>query len=198
MVVGLTGGIGSGKSTVAKLFQKTGNIALYNADVEAKKLMNNSEELRSKIIEEYGIQAYTNGELNTGFLAGIVFHNSEKLATLNSLVHPVVYKDLNRFIEIQQSVDFVLYENAILFENSSDSFCDVVITVVAPVEVRLSRVMKRDAVSKESVLARINKQWNDEKKILQSNYIIHNVDLQSVEEKIKKIHKKLTKYPLLN
>lgn len=193
MVVGITGGIGSGKSTVVKLFSTFKDVAIYLADDRAKELMNTSEEIKKKIIDEFSEKAYVNNELNRSFIANIVFNNKAKLAILNAIVHPVVSKDLQNFIEKQKNKTYVLYENAILFENGSDAICDKVITVTAPEKLRISRVIKRDNTTKEAVKKRISNQWNDDKKELQSNYIIENIDLYLTKIEVGKIHKKLTK-----
>lgn len=193
MVVGITGGIGSGKSTVVKLFSTFKDVAIYLADDRAKELMNTSEEIKKKIIDEFSEKAYVNNELNRSFIANIVFNNKAKLAILNAIVHPVVSKDLQNFIEKQKNKTYVLYENAILFENGSDAICDKVITVTAPEKLRISRVIKRDNTTKEAVKKRISNQWNDDKKELQSNYIIENIDLSLTKIEVGKIHKKLTK-----
>ena len=198
MVVGLTGGIGSGKSTIAALFDKYENIAIYNADVEAKRIMNDSEVLKEKITHHFGDQAYTEGKLNNKFLASIVFNDKKQLEVLNQMVHPIVYQDLNDFIAKHHTATYILYENAILFENASNNFCDIIITVVADLESRITRVMQRDACSREEVLVRIGKQWLEEKKSLQSNYIILNEDITKVESEIEQIHNNLTKKASIN
>lgn len=193
MVVGITGGIGSGKSTVVKLFSVFENIAIYLADNEAKKLMNTSEEIREQLIAEFSSEVYKNNELNRPFLANIVFQNKEKLAVLNAIVHPVVHQHLHNFIQKNKEKDYILYENAILFENGSNQICDKIITVTAPEEIRISRVVERDQTSCEAVKNRMNNQWSDIKKVLQSHYLIENLDLNHTEQQVFQIHKKLTK-----
>lgn len=191
MVVGITGGIGSGKSTTVKLFSKFKNIAVYIADDEAKKLMNTSEVIKKKLIEEFSEEVYQNNELNRSFLANIVFNNKEKLAKLNAIVHPEVYKHLQSFVKEQQDKAYILYENAILFENGSDYLCDKIITVTAPEKVRIERVIKRDNVSLNEVKKRVRNQWAEDKKVLQSNYVINNIDLSLTALKVDEIHQKL-------
>nr|WP_299033230.1 dephospho-CoA kinase [uncultured Tenacibaculum sp.] len=193
MVVGLTGGIGSGKSTILKMFSEFKNIAIYIADDEAKKLMHTSSEIKSRLITEFGKKTYINNELNRAYLASIVFKNKEKLTLLNSIVHPVVNEHLQAFIKQNSDKAYVLYENAILFENGSDAFCDKVITVTAPEEVRINRVIKRDSTTIEEVKNRIKSQWSEIKKTLQSNYIIENKTLNNSKEQVLKIHNSLTK-----
>nr|WP_299135406.1 dephospho-CoA kinase [uncultured Tenacibaculum sp.] len=192
MVIGLTGGIGSGKSTVAKLFSKFNNIAIYNADLEAKKLMNTSSEIKNKLIKEFSNEVYKSNQLNRPFLANIVFNNNERLNSLNSIVHPVVHNHLNNFIKINNNKEYILYENAILFENKSNLFCDKIITVTAPIKTRIQRVIKRDNSTYEDVEKRINNQWKDSKKIIQSHYVIHNLSLNETEKEISRIHNFLT------
>ncbi|MFT4575678.1 MAG: dephospho-CoA kinase [Polaribacter sp.] len=193
MVVGLTGGIGSGKSTVLERFNALGDIAVYNADVEAKKLMNTSPVIKSKLIHLFGEEAYKNQQLNRAFISGIVFSDTEKLKELNTIVHPEVYSHLISFIEKNQSKEYVLYENAILFENNSDVFCDYIITVIAAETTRIERVISRDNVSEKEVKDRINNQWIDSKKALLSNYVVINEDLKTLDCQIVKIHNNLTK-----
>jgi len=193
MVIGLTGGIGSGKSTVVNMFSEFENIAIYIADDEAKKLMNTSAKIKTQLITEFGEEAYINNELNRPYLASIVFNNKEKLTTLNAIVHPIVNEHLQLFIKENNGKDYVLYENAILFENGSDSFCDKIITVTAPENVRINRVIKRDNSTIENVKSRIKNQWSETKKTLQSNYLIENLTLTKTKEQVLKIHNSLTK-----
>lgn len=192
MVVGVTGGIGSGKSTVVSLFADFDNVAIYIADKEAKQLMNTSRVIKQKIIAEFSEQAYINNKLNKSFIAAIVFNDKDKLAVLNSIVHPVVYEHFKHFIAQHKNKDYILYENAILFENGSDLLCDKIITVTAPEKVRIERVVKRDNIAVNDVKNRIKNQWTEEKKTLQSNYVIKNICLHDVRQQIKELHKLLT------
>lgn len=193
MLVGLTGGIGSGKSTVAKMLAEFDGVVVYFADQEAKTLMNTSQEIRTQLIAEFTDEVYKDGSLNRPFLAGVVFKNKEKLKKLNDIVHPIVHKHLQDFIKVHENMSYILYENAILFENGSNRLCDKIVTVTAPEMLRIHRVIERDNSTFEEVKNRINNQWSDEKKVLQSNYVIHNVDLTSVKGQLGKIHNKLTK-----
>lgn len=192
MVVGLTGGIGSGKSTVAKLFAAYKNTAIYTADEEAKKLMNSSKIIAEKVIVEFGNETYKNGELQRDFLAKIVFQNPEKLAVLNSIVHPEVRNHFQNFIHTNQDKLLIIYENAILFESKSNVLCDVIITVFASLSTRIERVMERDHCSKEAVLNRIQNQLSEESKMIQSHYIIINDTLENTKNQVKYIHNILT------
>lgn len=193
MLIGITGGIGSGKTTVVKLFSEYDNIAIYFADEEAKRLMVTSEVIKNKIIDNFSKEAYLDDELNRAYLSKIVFNDTRKLKILNSIVHPVVFQHLQDFRDKHKEKDYILYENAILFENGSDSLCDKIITVTAPIDLRIKRVIRRDNTSEKAVKSRIKNQWKEAKKTLQSNYIIQNLILTDVKKDIGKIHNKLTK-----
>ncbi|MGB0879870.1 MAG: dephospho-CoA kinase [Polaribacter sp.] len=196
MIVGLTGGIGSGKTTVVQFFQELSNIAVYIADSEAKKLMNSSVRIQSKMIKEFGKEAYKNNQLNRTYIANIVFKNKQKLAVLNAIVHPEVEKHFQEFIIKNKDKSYILYENAILFENQSNFICDFIITVSAPLETRIQRVMERDKSTKEVVLDRIKNQWTEDKKMLQSNYVIENTSLENTKNQVIRIHNILTEKQL--
>lgn len=191
MIVGITGGIGSGKSTVVNFFSEFKNIAVYIADEEAKKLMNNSEEIKTKLIEIFSESAYKNNTLNRPFLADIVFKDKEKLTLLNSIVHPIVHKHFQDFIVKNKDKDYILYENAILFENGSNRLCSKIITVTAPEHIRIKRVVNRDKTTEENVKNRIKNQWSECKKLLQSHYIVENLDLKKTETFVKKTHQRI-------
>jgi len=193
MIIGLTGGIGTGKSTVANFFAKFPNIVIYTADIEAKKLMNSSKIIQDKIINEFGIDSFLNDVLQRDYLAKIVFNNPEKLSKLNLIVHPEVKKHFQDFVKKNTNKLFIIYENAILFESKSNLFCDVIITVFSRLETRIQRVMKRDNVTKQDVFDRIKNQLSEESKLLQSHYIILNEDLDNTQNQVKNIYKILTK-----
>ena len=193
MVVGLTGGIGSGKSTILKMFSEFENIAVYIADEEAKNLMNSSNKIKSQLINEFGKETYVNNQLNREYLANIVFKDKEKLTLLNAIVHPVVNEHLQSFINQNSEKEYILYENAILFENGSNAFCDKIITVTAPEKIRIQRVLERDKSTIDAVKSRIKNQWNQSKKTLQSHYIIKNTTLTKTETTVLYIHNILTK-----
>jgi len=197
MIVGITGGIGTGKSTVVKMFKKLGNIAIYIADIEAKKLMHTSTSIKSKIINEFGNHIYFDDKLQRNHLANIVFTNKKKLEKLNAIVHPIVAEHFLDFVQKKNNKDYILYENAILFENKSNDFCDVIITVTAPFSVRLQRIVARDKSTEKEILTRIDKQWNDTKKIIQSNYLILNNSIKDTQEQVVKIHYQLMQKRLL-
>ncbi|MBE0423993.1 MAG: dephospho-CoA kinase [Lutibacter sp.] len=188
-IIGLTGGIGSGKSTVLAHFKALG-AATYIADTEAKKLMNADQELRNDIIKLFGEQAYDNEKLNNAYIASVVFKKAEKLNALNALVHPKVREDFQHFIK-NQKADFVIYEAAILFESGSDQFCDYIITVIADSELKIERIMKRDGVSKEQIKERMQHQSADDYKIKKSDFVIRNNHLENTKQQVLTIFKLL-------
>ncbi|KGL60665.1 MULTISPECIES: dephospho-CoA kinase [unclassified Polaribacter] len=192
MVVGLTGGIGSGKTTVAKLFSKFNDVAIYIADIEAKKLMSSSEIIKKKLIKQFGESSFVNQKLNRNYISEIVFNDKEKLSILNAIVHPEVKKHFQDFIKKNIDKTYIIYENAILFENGSNLLCDYIITVYANVNTKIERVILRDSSTKEAVESRMKNQWNDSKKIVQSNYIICNENLDETKTQVNKIHNILT------
>ena len=189
MVVGLTGGIGSGKSTIAKEFATLG-IAVFNSDEQAKALIANNAQVKKHIIATFGEKAYLNGEYNRAYIAQIVFNNSEKLAILNGIVHPDLAKYFKQWAKKQTS-PYVLKEAAILFESGSYKDCNYIITVTAPEEVRIARVMARDHCTEAQVRARMSQQWSDAQRIALSNAVIENIDLESAKEQVKRIHLQL-------
>ena len=193
MVVGLTGGIGSGKTTVATIFANFNTVAIYNADLEAKKLMNTSPIIKSKIIEEFGDESYLDNQLNRPFIANLVFKDKSKLAALNGIVHPEVKNHFNEFVKLHADKEYILYENAILFESKSNLKCDIIISVYAPLNIRIERTMLRDNTSKIAVENRIKNQWLEDKKLLQSNYVITNLSKENTHFQVLKIHNILTK-----
>jgi dephospho-CoA kinase len=190
-IIGLTGGIGSGKSTVLKMFQKLGAIT-YIADVEAKKLMNTNEELKNEIIKLFGPKAYENNELNRQFISSIVFKNKEKLVALNNLVHPKVKEHFKNFTQ-KSKAKFVIYEAAILFESGSAKMCNYIITVTSKLDDRISRIKKRDGTEEIQILERIKNQSNDEFKVKKSNFVIKNNNLNATKQQVTTIFNLLLK-----
>lgn len=189
ILVGLTGGIGSGKTTVAKLFLEMG-VPVYVADEHAKRLMHSSKTVKRKLVEEFGANAYLNGKLNRTYLAEIVFNNKEKLAAINSIVHPSVANSFKRWSRKQNS-EYVIQENALLFETNSYKNFDFVILVTAPLDEKITRVMRRDDMTKQKVLARIKNQLPDDKKIPKADFVIQNLDLNQTKKEVVKIHKEI-------
>ena len=191
-IVGLTGGIGSGKTTVANFFKAYNNVSIYIADVEAKKLMNTSSVIKNKVIQEFGKKAYSNNELNRTYISSIVFKDKSKLETLNKIVHPEVRKHFQDFVKSQVNKDFIIYEAAILFESKSNLLCDFIITVYVDLETKLKRITSRDNSTRTEVLNRMKNQLSDTPKLLQSNYMIFNNNLDQTKLQVEKIHKILT------
>lgn len=189
MVVGLTGGIGSGKSTALKMFRDLG-VPVYQADVEAKKIMTTSKEVKTKIILLLGEASYHGNALNRSYIAEKVFHHKELLKQLNEIVHPAVHQHFKEFVS-QQNSPYLVYENAILFENKSEQLCDKVIVVAANLEDRIERVLKRDQTNRTEVLARMDNQWSQEEKISKADYVIYNHNLKDLEKEVQVMHKHL-------
>lgn len=191
-IVGLTGGIGSGKTTIAKWFSEVG-IPVYNSDNEAKRLMNESVEIREELIQLFGKDAYLNNELNRKIISSKVFENKDLLEQLNRIVHPTVFKDFKIWIQ-NQNAPFVVKEAAILFESGSYHDCDYIVSVIADEEIRIQRVMNRDGISREQVLSRIKNQWTDELRIVNSDFIIRNNEgLNKLKEEFEEVYNKLLK-----
>lgn len=187
--VGITGGIGSGKSTVAKVFEVLG-IPVYYADDAAKKLMNEDQPLINQLLKEFGNETYVDGKLNRKYLSALVFNDGEKLARLNSIVHPATLRHSEQWME-QQETPYAIKEAALIFESGAHQQLDFVIGVYAPVTVRLQRVMKRDSVGREEVKARMEKQMNEEIKMRLCDYVINNDEQELVIPQVIKIHKEL-------
>jgi len=188
-IVGLTGGIGSGKTTIAKMFQSMG-VPVYYADDEAKKIMNTSSLVKNKLIDVFGEETFIEGELNRPYLADIVFNNKSDLLKINAIVHPEVEKDFRNWLT-QQKFNYVIQENAIIFENKNEDRFDIIITVTAPKEVKIDRVILRDHTTREKVLERMTKQLRDDYRISHSKYVIYNTDLEQSKNQVVKIHKQL-------
>ena len=188
-IIGLTGGIGSGKTTIAQLFIGEG-IPVYFADTEAKKIMNQTETVKL-VTKALGTDFIKDNLIDAKALAAIVFNDPEKLKKLNSILHPLVKKDFEDWIKANTDYPFVIKEAAILFESGSYKYCDQVITVVASQETRIKRVMKRDHCTREQVLDRIKNQWTDEQRVTKSNYVIENESLQEARMQFERILKKL-------
>jgi dephospho-CoA kinase len=185
-VIGLTGGMGSGKTTVANFFKELG-IPVYIADDEAKYLMNTSTEVKSKIIGLLGEKAYPGGILDRKYVAAQVFNSAEKLEKLNNIVHPSVATDFENWKNWKNS-PYVIYEAAILFEKGGHKKCDAVILVTAPYEERIKRLKSRDKSSEEDIEARIKHQWSDSKKRKLADFEIKNLNLQNTKEQVRKLH----------
>lgn len=190
-ILGLTGGIGSGKTTVAALFHELG-VPVYNADDEAKKLMNESPKIRTQLIELFGANAYNDELLNRSYIAQLVFKDKEKLSALNQVVHPEVAANYTAWLS-KQTHPYVLKEVAILFELGAENQFDFILTVTAPKQSRIDRVMQRDAKTAEEVLSIMKNQWDEALKIKKSDFVIHNIDPQLTAKEVEEIHVKILK-----
>ena len=193
--IGITGGIGSGKTTVAKIFEVLG-VPVYYADDAAKRLMNEDQALQQKIIENFGADVFENRQLNRSRLASIVFNDPEKLALLNSIVHPVTIADAEKWMKrfsktAIQKIPFAIKEAALIFESGAQKKLDYVIGVHAPYKLRLQRSMQRDNLTKEEVEARMEKQMDETKKMNLCNFIITNDEVQLLIPQVVELYKKL-------
>ncbi len=190
-LIGLTGGIGSGKTYCAGLFEHLG-IPVYNADREAKRLMNENQKIRKDIVAVFGEEAYTNdGQVNRTYLAKKVFGHPTELEKLNKLIHPVVRQDFIEWGSQQVGHPYIIQESAILFETGSYKFFDKVILVDAPRAIRIERVTKRDGINREAVEARMKHQWSSEKKRFLADYVIDNDGSSPTLRQVFNIHMEL-------
>ncbi len=188
-IVGLTGGIGSGKTTVANMFSKLG-VPVYIADTEAKKLTNSSKIIRRKLTQLLGEEAYSEGVLNRKYVADKIFNDKALLESVNAIIHPKVAAHFKTWVAKQTSA-YVIKEAAILFENGTYKNFDKIILITAPKELRIVRVMARDNSSSSEIEQRMDNQWSDEKKAKLSDFIIENIDLETTQEKIEVLHQSL-------
>lgn len=191
MIVGLTGGIGSGKSTVAAMFQELG-VPVYVSDLQARELMNNSKEIHSQLQDLLGEEAVVNGLPDRVFIASKVFQDKALLSQLNQIVHPQVRTHFLQWTATQKA-PYVIQESAILFESGGNVLCDVIITVTAPLEEKIARVMQRDGVSEEAVLQRMKNQLPDAEKAANSQFVIENINRAQTAENVAVIHQTLLK-----
>ncbi|MEM9142423.1 MAG: dephospho-CoA kinase [Bacteroidota bacterium] len=187
--VGLTGGMGSGKTTVAQMFQDLG-VPVYNSDENAKRIMRTSKVARRKIIALLGKESYRDDSLNRAFIANKVFKDPEVLAQLNRIVHPLVRKSFLAWSR-RQVHPFVIQEAAIIFENGNHDFYDYIILVTAPMEIRISRILDRDGHSREKILERMDNQWPDSKKIPLSDFVLPNTDISRTRSKARAIYRQI-------
>jgi len=191
MIIGITGGIGSGKSVICRIFSQLG-IPVYEADVEAKKLYDSEPEILQKIREEFSDDVMDKkGKLDKHKLSSLVFGNEQALKKLNKIVHPYVISHFKKWTEKHAESVYVLKEAAILFESGSNKDCDHVIAVAAPVELRIQRTIQRDKRTKQEVEQIIDNQWTDADRIKQSDFIIYNDDQQLVIPQVLDIHNRL-------
>lgn len=170
LIIGITGGIGGGKSMFANLLQERGEL-VYNTDLEAKKIQDTDKKLIENIKKEFGESIYTNHTLNRAKLAKIVFSDAEKLQKLNSLVHPRVKADFQKWVKKNSAKRFLFMECAILFEGKFEALVDKIVVVTAPEKIRIERVVNRDKISEESVRNRIKNQLQEEEKISRADWV---------------------------
>lgn len=187
--IGLTGGIGSGKTTVAHIFEVLG-IPVYYADDTAKRLMNEDENLKRQIIENFGPESYKDGKINRPYLSSVVFSDSNKTALINSIIHPTTIADSEAWMLQQQSA-YAIKEAALIFEASAEKNLDLIIGVTAPLTLRIKRVMQRDHVDEAAVLARIQKQMNEAEKMERCDFVVYNDEETLLIPQIVSLHQKL-------
>ena len=188
-IIGLTGGIGSGKTTVAAHFESLG-IPVYIADDAGKKVLAYPENIAA-VRSIFGDEVIADGKINTKKVAAIVFKDRNKLTALNNIVHPAVTSDFASWLKRQDGHPFVIKEAAVLFESGSYINCDAVILITAPLEIRIQRVMQRDGITQNEVMQRVNNQWTDAKKMMHSTFIIENVDISQMKQQVSNILKKM-------
>ena len=185
-VIALTGGIGSGKTFVSSIFKKLDNIPCFYSDLEAKKIMNENNLIKKEILSILGPESYVNNKLNTKFLRNEIFYSQNKLNVINKLVHNQVKTNFKKWLDNQNS-KYVLKETAILFEHNLNIEVDLSILVVAPLKVRIERIIKRDNISLKTIKKIIANQWADKKKIHLSDYFIENLNKSNTIKRVKEL-----------
>jgi dephospho-CoA kinase len=187
--IGLTGGLGSGKTTVAKVFEVLG-VPVYYADDAAKRIMNSDPEVRKQIINHFGSKSYSASGLNRQYLAAMVFHDKQKLDLLNSIVHPVTINDAEEWMR-RQTAAYAIKEAALIFESGAQKDLDLVIGVSAPVSLSIHRAMKRDSLSREEVKRRMDRQISDTIKMRLCDHVILNDEQTLVIPQVLELHRQL-------
>jgi dephospho-CoA kinase len=187
--VGITGGIGSGKTTVCRIFETLG-IPVFYADTVAKEIMVSDSLLVAGVKQTFGNDSYfADGRLNNKYIADIVFSNAEELNKLNGLVHPAVFRAFDIWVaRLPEHTPYILKEAALLFESGSYKMCDKSVLVTAPLEMKLKRVMLRDGVTADQVKARMNKQFSDEQKMEMADYVVLNNETDSLITQVLELH----------
>jgi dephospho-CoA kinase len=191
--VGLTGGIGSGKSVVARIFEAIG-IPVYYADEAAKKIQNSDPEVREQIIKVFGTQAYTTEGMDRKFISSVVFSDTSKLEQLNAIVHPATLRDAAQWLA-DQTAPYAIKEAALVFESGAHHDLDVVIGVSAPIPLRIKRTIERDSITEEEVRKRMSKQINDTVKMKLCEFVVYNDEKQLLIPQVLAIHHQLLSYP---
>jgi dephospho-CoA kinase len=192
--IGITGGIGSGKTTICQVFETLG-ISVYYADKETKELYVNNAELKAKMLQEFGPEVYSGNTLNRVFLSQLVFNDAKKLQQLNAIVHPFVFAHYETWCEAHKTEKYTLKEAAIMFESGSYKHLHYVVGVAAPEEVRIARIIQRDGLSREEVLRRIQKQMPTEELIKRCDFMIENDGENSIVEQVINLHKRILQLP---
>jgi dephospho-CoA kinase len=187
--IGLTGGIGSGKTTVAHIFEVLG-IPVYYADDAAKRLMNEDEHLKQQIITHFGEESYVDGKLNRSYLSAVVFLDAEKIKLINSITHPATIANAELWMS-KQTAPYAIKEAALIFEAAAEKQLDLIIGVQAPLPIRMQRVMQRDNITEEAVLARMQKQMNEEDKMNRCDFVIINDEKELLIPQVVALHEKL-------
>jgi dephospho-CoA kinase len=190
-VIGLTGGIGSGKTTVSNMFKDLG-VPVYIADIEAKNLMNSSAVIKRKLIDLFGDMAYQNNELNRAYISSKIFNDKVYLEKMNAIIHPKVAEHFKHWLQKQTSL-YVIKEAAIIFEHNTQSQYDAIITVIADKDDRINRILKRDNTTKDKILSIMKHQLSDEEKVKMSNFVILNDNLEHTKEQVLKTHNSILK-----
>jgi len=182
-VIALTGGIGSGKTYVASIFDNLGSIPCFCSDLEAKKIMNDDNQVKKEVISILGPESYVNNNLNHQFLRDQIFYSQNKLKKINELVHNKVKTNFKEWLNNQVS-KYVLKETAILFEHNYDRDVDLSILIIAPIKLRIERIIKRDNISQNKIEKIISNQWDDKKKLHLSDYFIENINKSKTIKKV--------------
>jgi dephospho-CoA kinase len=190
-IIGLTGGIGSGKTTVSNMFKDLG-VPVYIADIEAKNLMNSSAVIKRKLIDLFGAMAYQNNELNRAYISSKIFNDKVYLEKMNAIIHPKVAEHFKHWLQKQTSL-YVIKEAAIIFEHNTQSQYDAIITVIADKDDRINRILKRDNTTKDKILSIMKHQLSDEEKVKMSNFVILNDNLEHTKEQVLKTHNSILK-----
>lgn len=190
--LGVTGGIGSGKTSVCKVFNVLG-IPVFSADLEAKEIMDNDDRVVRRIKSIVGKNIYIDGSLDRNELAAIIFNDNSILEKVNSLVHPIVFENFKKW-ELKQTAPYVIMEAAILFESGASKLVDRIVTVVAPVEERIDRIIERNRLTREQVMERIRNQMDDELRMKMSDYVIYNSENDMIIPAVLKVHDEMLTY----
>jgi dephospho-CoA kinase len=186
-IIGLTGGIGSGKSEVARLFTLLG-AAIYSADEASKYLLDQNSALKERLINAFGDQLYHDYKLNRKAFASLIFNDHNSLSLANSIIHPFVFEDFEKWAQNQPECSYLIMEAAILFESHANEHLNKTITVYTPTELRISRVMKRDGCTREDVYMRMQHQIPDEEKIKMADFVIYNDDQHMLIPQVLELH----------